>query len=289
MLSFREMPVKTCINTFEPYSMGLIVIKMIQMTLPYYRWLKWATLGAFIATYILITALSDHMHWARTSSAPAPVRTAAVPESVTVATRATNDVVPFPTCRDRYIDLSSDRAYPIPHWIYSLPKHADKALVLAIAKNESRFLPYAQSHAGAIGLMQLMPATAHYMLQKHGAMDAFLVTSGPEAHGYTPRNPFDFKDPYVSLAIGHRYIEYLQERPYIGDNIVYTLAAYNAGPGNLLKWKKRFGKLSPAVFAKRIPYRETRNYVRKVLHDYQRYQALLPNITETVWIDSDQC
>jgi Transglycosylase SLT domain len=198
-------------------------------------------------------------------------------------------VLSLPMCRARYINLSKDAAYPIPHWVYSLPKDADKALVLAIARNESRFRPYARSNKGAVGLMQIMPDTARYMLRpQHGGVR--LASSSSDFSSYVPRNPFDFHDPYVSLAVGYRYIRYLQDKPYIGHNLVYTLAAYNAGPGNLQRWRKGYGaRVSGANFAARIPYRETREYVQKVLRDYRRYQTLLPKVDRVVWAKQRNC
>lgn len=201
----------------------------------------------------------------------------------------TSDVVPLPFCRRSFIDLSSDPAYPIPHWVYSLPKDADKALVLAIAKNESRFKPYAVSHKGAVGLMQLMPETASYVVRNAGH-NAFVMAGQEEERGaHRPRTAFDFNDPYISLAIGSRYLQHLQQRPFIGDNIVYLLAAYNAGPGMLQQWKRDYPRLSPDAFAAHIPYAETRHYIRKVINDYRRYQELLPPIGETVWVKGEGC
>ncbi len=245
-----------------------------------YIWLKGLACISIIAIYAMICAIgtyskasiaSDYAQYADTKNP------------------FTSDRVPFPTCRSSFIDVSNDEEYPIPHWIYSLPDDADKALVLAIAKTESRFKPYARSHRGAIGLMQLMPDTAKYMMRKSGGAHVHLASHSNET-AYQPRNPFDFKDPYVSLAVGSRYIDYLQSKSYIGQNVAYTLAAYNAGPANLIKWKKRFGSnLSEAAFAKRIPFKETRNYVRKVMKDYHTYQKLLPPIKETVWVRADNC
>ncbi len=200
----------------------------------------------------------------------------------------TSDVVPLPFCRNKYIDLSADSAYPIPHWIYSLPKSANKALVLAIAKNESRFKISARSNKGAVGLMQLMPETASYMVESK-QLDFTLASAGTDLQMHRPRTAFDFHDPYVSLAVGSRYLQHLQERPYIGNNIVYILAAYNAGPEMLRKWKLQYRGLSEESFAAHIPYHETRNYVRKVLHDYRTYQQLLPPIKETTWVQGGSC
>ncbi len=206
--------------------------------------------------------------------------------SVASASLPTDDRVPLPTCRYRYINFSHDDDYPIPHWVYSLPKSANRALVLAIALNESKLKPHARSDRGALGLMQLMPDTAHSMLPQNGIQ---LASASKDFSAYVPRNPFDFRDPYVSLAVGDRYIRYLQAKPFIGRNIAYTLIAYNAGPGNLQKWRKAYGRLPLRQFIAHIPYRETREYVQKVMRDYMHYKNALPEMEKIVWIEHDKC
>lgn len=246
----------------------------------HYLRLKGCAFAVLASVYALITVTGSHTEsedYAR-YAAREPVPYVA----------PTSDTVPLPLCRNSYIDMSPDERYPIPHWIYSLPEEADKALVLAIAKTESRFKPYARSHRGATGLMQLMPATARYMTRQQNPM-LHLASMQVEADIPSPRTPFDFNDPYVSLAVGHQYVEYLQKKRYIGDNVVYTLAAYNAGPANLIKWKRDYARFGEQGFIARIPFQETRNYVRKVMKDYKHYQTLLPEIKETVWVDAGNC
>ncbi len=256
----------------------------------HYIRLKGLALGGIAGVYGIVQLVSSM------GNSDAQLNYAQYAAKITPIIAQTDDTVPLPACRYSYINLSPDDNYPIPHWVYSLPKEADKALVLAIAKTESRFKPYARSHRGAVGLMQLMPATAKYMAGKQpdylhlaaaNADDTALTatTSGQ----YVPENPFDFKDPFVSLAIGSKYIDYLQSKKYIGNNLVYTLAAYNAGPRNLLKWKKKYRTRSEAAFVNSIPFKETRNYVRKVMKDYKHYQTLLPDIQDTVWLDAENC
>jgi hypothetical protein len=99
-------------------------------------------------------------------------------------------------------------------------------LVAAVVQAESRFKPTARSGAGAIGLMQLVPRTGRWM----GARD--------------------LTNPQQNIAAGTKYLKYLHER--FDGNETNVIAAYNAGEGNV----KRFGGIPP--------FRETRNYVRKV-------------------------
>ena len=114
--------------------------------------------------------------------------------------------------------------------LYQLPE----AIIRAVLKVESNFYPYVVSADGAMGLMQLMPATAANM---------------------GVRNPFD---PRENILGGTRFLRILANS-FNGD-LVLTLAAYNAGPGAVVKYKGV------------PPYRETRRYVRNVLRHYYAYR-----------------
>jgi soluble lytic murein transglycosylase-like protein len=109
----------------------------------------------------------------------------------------------------------------------------DSDLVHAVVRAESAYNPNAISRAGAVGLMQLMPQTA-------------------KAYGVTNR-----RDPAQNLQAGTRYLRYLLG--LFKNDLSLALAAYNAGEGTV----KRYGNRIP-------PYKETQNYVRKVLAFYQQ-------------------
>lgn len=115
----------------------------------------------------------------------------------------------------------------------------DPLLLHAIAHVESRHNPDAVSHAGALGLMQVMPATAR----------RFGVTS-PKAQ---------LHDPKISLEVCSAYLKTLQQR--FDNNLTLVIAAYNAGEGAV----EKYGRQVP-------PYKETQGYVRDVL---AHYRALL--------------
>ncbi|MBK8161411.1 MAG: lytic transglycosylase domain-containing protein [Rhodospirillaceae bacterium] len=145
--------------------------------------------------------------------------------------------------------------YPLPSWKPSNGFTVDQALLFAVMRQESGFNPNAVSGAGALGLMQLMPGTAKAI----GAPTGMRL-----------------KDPLTSLAYGQKYIQRLLEDPAVKGDLFMMAAAYNAGPGNLAKWKKSIrGSEDPLLFIESMPSRETRNFVERVIGAYWVYQARL--------------
>jgi soluble lytic murein transglycosylase-like protein len=145
--------------------------------------------------------------------------------------------------------------YPLPSWKPAGGFKVDPALLYAIMRQESGFNPNAISSAGATGLMQLMPATAKAI----GAPDSASL-----------------KDPLVSLKYGEKYIERLLAEPAVGGDLFLMAISYNAGPGNLIKWKQSIkGSDDPLFFIENIPSQETRNFVERVISAYWVYQARL--------------
>lgn len=119
-------------------------------------------------------------------------------------------------------------------------------LVLGVIKAESGFDEAAKSKAGAVGLMQIMPATGEWLA---GVL---------ELEGYTANK---LTDPEVNIELGVFYLGYLMERFGIED---VALAAYNAGEGNVGTWLLNPDYSSDGKTLKDIPYTETRNYVDRV-------------------------
>lgn len=150
--------------------------------------------------------------------------------------------------------------YPVPGWRPAEGFTVDRALVFAIVRQESRFRVRAKSRAGARGLMQLMPTTAAYM-------------AGRRFSGAARSELFD---PDLNLALGQKYIHYVLDQDYVDGNLLYGLAAYNAGPGNLLKWRDRIDYADdPLLFIESMPSRETRKYIERVLSNYWIYRMRL--------------
>ena len=126
----------------------------------------------------------------------------------------------------------------------------DPALVYALTRTESNFDTEMISHAGATGLMQIMPDTARFIT---GA------TTRVSLRGV-------LHDPGVNLDLGQRYIVYLASSEIIGGNLIKVLAGYNAGPGNVAHFSPgiRDGG-DPLMYIETIPIDETRAYVPRVL------------------------
>jgi soluble lytic murein transglycosylase len=129
-------------------------------------------------------------------------------------------------------------------------------LLMAIAKQESRFSPGVSSPVGAIGLLQLMPATAEELAG--GAL-----TSD------------ELREPTRNARLGARYLGQLLEQ--WEDNIVLAVASYNAGPGAASQWVTPALKNDPELWIERIPYPETRLYTKKVLGNLWAYLGSGPD------------
>lgn len=136
------------------------------------------------------------------------------------------------------------------------------ALIYAIMRQESAFNPEAASHAGARGLMQLMPGTANALARKYRLRH---------------KTSWLTQDPAHNIRLGVLYLENLLDR-YNGSYVLAT-AAYNAGPSNVKKWLAANGdprkdSISWIDWIEMIPYYETRNYVQRVLEATQVYKNL---------------
>jgi soluble lytic murein transglycosylase len=134
-------------------------------------------------------------------------------------------------------------------------KGLDPALIAGVIYTESRFRDQT-SHAGAKGLMQLLPSTADDIARKSGGT-AFVQG--------------DLADPQVNISYGSFYLRYLLKR--YGGNEVLAIAAYNAGEGRVDKWifdARHKGEAFDR--ARHIPFPETRHYVQQVLDVRARYR-----------------
>jgi len=147
--------------------------------------------------------------------------------------------------------------FPAPDWVPHGGWRIDKALVFALALQESNFQTDAVSRAGARGLLQLMPGTVQ-ALRKQGVLEG---VSG------------SLNNPVFNLEAGQLYLEHLRDWPSNRGLLPKILASYNAGPGAVSRWKS-FEKYAsdPLLFIESIPYAQTRHYVERVLQFYWLYQ-----------------
>ena len=142
---------------------------------------------------------------------------------------------------------------------YSKEYQVDTNLVYAVIKAESNFKPNAKSNKNAIGLMQLMEDTAKDLLKR---VDLKITDEELKNKLY---------DVDININLGTKYLSILLERY---GNIEIAVTAYNAGIGTVDNWIEKDIIKSDGSNIENIPYRETNNYVRKILRDYKIYQSL---------------
>ncbi len=149
--------------------------------------------------------------------------------------------------------------YPLAFWNLVTESAAryriDPFLSLSLMRQESLFDPEALSPANARGLMQLLPSTAEEV--------AIRIGRGGQ---------IDLYDPATNIELGTAHLRELADM-YDGDH-VRILAAYNAGATAVAKWDSRFGTRARDEYVESITYNETRDYVKKVLANYRKYQRL---------------
>jgi peptidoglycan lytic transglycosylase len=132
----------------------------------------------------------------------------------------------------------------------------DPALVAALIRQESSFTPRAVSRAGARGLMQVMPDVGRSIAR---------------SRGYPLWDPALLFDPAANLELGTSHLAAaLRQYP----DLTRALAAYNAGDSRVTRWNRKAGVADPEVFAERIPFEETRDYVRIVQRNVEMYRVL---------------
>jgi len=134
----------------------------------------------------------------------------------------------------------------------------DEAWVYGLIRQESRFIADIKSHAGAAGLMQLMPATAEWVAKQLGIANfrQHLVV-----------------DVNTNLQLGTYYLKHVLST--LDNQPLLASAAYNAGPGRARRWRDNTVPLEGAIYAETIPFNETRDYVKKVLKNSMYYAKVL--------------
>ena len=133
------------------------------------------------------------------------------------------------------------------------------ALIFGLIRQESRFNVRAHSHAGAYGLMQVMPSTALWTAKKIG-LQRF--------------NPKQLGEHQTNLKVGSHYLKILMDK--FEHNVPLATAAYNAGPRRANRWRPsaETGTMEAAVWIELIPFSETRQYVQNVIANHAIYASL---------------
>ena len=134
----------------------------------------------------------------------------------------------------------------------------EPAWVLSTIRMESAFRPRARSSAGALGLMQIMPATGRRIARP----------AGVRHHGNRT-----LLDPYKNIRLGAYYLRHLLDRMH--GNPALASASYNAGPHRTERWLAAGRGLEPELWVEFVPYRETRQYVKRVMEYCIVYQHRL--------------
>jgi soluble lytic murein transglycosylase len=133
----------------------------------------------------------------------------------------------------------------------------DPDLITAVIREESHYDPEAISSVGAIGLMQLMPTTAHWVAKRINL------------ESYS-RDQLHF--PSVNVRLGAHYLAFLLDR--FGGEPISAVAAYNAGPESVTRWKATVNTDDRDEFVETIPFQETRSFVKRVMRSYYEYERL---------------
>lgn len=139
---------------------------------------------------------------------------------------------------------------------YSLEYELDPHLIAAIIFVESRFIPTARSFKGAMGLMQIMPETGKWIA---------------EQQGYTDFDINELYNPDINIRFGCWYLSLLEQQ-FDTNNLIVTLAAYNAGRGNVSRWEQDLQGENISIDG--LPFKETRDYIKQVLKAYKYYSDL---------------
>ena len=154
--------------------------------------------------------------------------------------------------------------YPLPKWNIEQAFVKDKALIYSISRQESGFNPRAKSYANAMGLMQVLPSTAAFIMKNR-------------SYRYKSKKHLLY-NVEENLKIGTKYIKFLFGLNIVNNDVISMLASYNAGPGNFKKWTGNFNlikKTDSLLLIETLPARQTRNYIKLVLTNLWIYRSRL--------------
>lgn len=139
---------------------------------------------------------------------------------------------------------------------YAKKYNLDPAIIYAISRQESHFNGKAKSHAGAMGVMQLMPTTA-----KRVAKD----------YKIPYRNKWNLLTEQTNIRLGSAYLQKMLDNH--DGNLVLAAAAYNAGPHRVKKWTEKNNSIATDIWIELVPFKETRNYLKKIVTNTAIYRS----------------
>jgi len=152
--------------------------------------------------------------------------------------------------------------YPIPSWEIETTDNKDRALIYAVARQESGFNPRAKSSSKAMGVLQIIPSTAAFIMKDR------------EYRLRRSKNYLLYR-PSDNILIGSKYMKFLLDLPIVNNDLMWMLASYNAGPGNFKKWTedKKYKDSDSLLMLESLPASETRNYIKLVLTNLWIYKV----------------
>lgn len=157
------------------------------------------------------------------------------------------------------MEVPDSTLFPVPDWEPADGFKVDKALFFGWMRQESKFMNRANSRVGAVGLMQLMPNTASFIMRDR----SLRWSSGRKR----------LQQPEINMQVAQKYILYLMGLDPSGEDLFRFAISYNGGPGNMVKWEKasRHGG-DPLLFIESIPAFETRDFIEKVISNMWMYR-----------------
>lgn len=146
---------------------------------------------------------------------------------------------------------------------WSKQRQLNPLLTTALIRQESRFEPEIKSSAGAVGLMQVMPSTGEWVASKINLTQ------------------YSLADPEDNVKLGTWYLDFTHQE--YDNHSLLAVASYNAGPGNVAQWVRKYSLSDPDVFVEQIPFPETQGYVEAVFGNYWNYLRLYnPQVSQLV-------
>jgi soluble lytic murein transglycosylase len=223
--------------------------------------------------------LDMHTHWRRAWNAAVDSMS---DQDKAIAARVARywnwyDTAIFTAAKAKAFD-DLDVRFPMPHLQVikqqSELQNVDLAWVYGVIRQESAFASHARSHAGAMGLMQLMPATGRAVARKIGL---------------SVRNNNDIFQLDNNIALGSGYLRQMLDR--FDGNYMLATAAYNAGPGRAVRWAQQNQCMPADLWVEMIPFNETRTYVKRVMFYTAIFEARLGKkpTNMRLYLDSSNC